>query len=153
MSSNSNLTPVKLWILILATITVVTLLVFTGIKLFSQNDNISIRKSPSSYTFASVACNVTFDAQSEQFSTDDKCWNVKGNNIAWFMICNSPKVGDMGRAVEVRAYFLQGKYTHMYAYDLWQKRMNYSLKDFAKDIADGRITKCMYQYPMSLPTK
>lgn len=69
------------------------------------------------------------------------------------MICNSPNVGDIGRAVEVRVYFMQGKYTHMYAYDLWQKRMNYTLKDFAKDIVDERITKCMYQYPMSLPTK
>ncbi len=153
MEPNTKLSLTKLWILILVTITVITLLVFMGITLFSKSSEISISNSTSSYTFTSAACNVTFDTLSEQITSDAKCWDVKGNNVAWFMICDSPKVGDMGRAVEVRAYFLQGKYTHLYAYDLWQKRMNYSLKDFAKDIADGRITKCMYQYPMNLPSK
>jgi len=153
MEQKNKLSPTRLWILILVTITVITLLVFTGIKMFGQSSSISISMSPYTYTFTSATCNVTFDAQSEQFSTDNKCWNVKGNNTLWFMICNSPNVGDIGRAVEVRVYFMQGKYTHMYAYDLWQKRMNYTLKDFAKDIVDERITKCMYQYPMSLPTK
>ena len=151
MEDNNKLTPTKLWILILVTITVFTLLVFTGIKLFKQNSNIAISSTPFSYTFTSAACNLTFDTQSEQITSDDKCWNVKGNDVAWFIICNSPNVGDIERALEVRVYFRQRKYTHMYAYDLWHKRMNYSLKDFAKDIADGRITKCMYQYPMSIP--
>ena len=66
------------------------------------------------------------------------------------MICNSPKIGDIGRAVEVRVFFLQGKYSHIYASNLMQNKMNYNLKDFSRDLKDNRITECLYQYPMRI---
>ncbi|OWV13271.1 hypothetical protein [Fibrobacter sp. UWB5] len=152
MEPNTKLTPTKLWILTLVTITVITLLVFTGIKLFGKS-SASINKNSSTYTFESDVCSVSFNPKSEQFTTSDKCWEPARNKAAWFMICNSPKVGDLGRAVEVRVFFFQGKYAYTYAFDLWHKKMDYKLKDFTKDIEDGRIKECMYQYPMNLPSK
>jgi hypothetical protein len=98
MEANTKLTPTKLWILILVTITVITLLVFTGIKLFGKS-SASINKNSSTYTFESDVCSVSFNPKSEQFTTSDKCWEPARNKAAWFMICNSPKVGDIGRAV------------------------------------------------------
>lgn len=150
MEQSNKLSPAKLWILILVTIIVVTLLVFMGIKLFSKSGYMSISTNPHIYSFVSDACAVSFNTKSEQFTMSDNCWDVKGSKFNWYMICNSPKVGDFGRAVEVRVFFRQEEYTHMYAHDLWKKEIKYSLKDFSKDIEEGRIRECMYQYPMKL---
>ena len=150
MNKDNKLTPAKIWILVLITITVITLLVFTGIKLFNNQSNISTNKSPHSYTFASDICNVSYNTQSEQFATDEKCWSTPSSKISWYMICNSPKIGDIGRAVEVRVFFLQGKYSHIYASNLMQNKMNYNLKNFSRDLKDNRITECLYQYPMRI---
>ena len=154
MNESNKLTPAKLWILILITTTVITLLVFTGIKLFNERSSISTNNSPHSYTFASNICNVSYDTQSELFVTDEKCWNTTpGSKVSWYMICNSPKIGDFRRAVEVRVFFFQGKYSHIYAFDLMNKKMNYNLKDFSSDLKDKRITECLYQYPMKIDNK
>jgi hypothetical protein len=112
-----------------------------------------VNNNPNVYNFVSDVCTVSFDTKSELFTTNEDCWNINGSEFSWYMICNSPNVGNLGRAIEVRVYFLQEKYSHMYAYDLMQKKMNYRLKDFSKDLSDGRITECLYQYPMKLPNK
>ncbi len=87
MNSNKNITPVKIWILILITITVITLLVFTGIKLFSKNNKMSVNNDPNIYNFVSDVCTVSFDTKSEQFATNKECWEVDGNKFSWYMTC------------------------------------------------------------------
>lgn len=150
MASNNKITPAQLWILTLATVTVITLLIFTGIKLFHKEKSISINNSPSSYNFISDICSISYDSESKIIQTDEKCWDIIGSNFAWYMICNSPKIGDFGRAIEVRLFFAQGKYSHIYAFDIANNKMKYTLDDFSKDIADKRITECLYQYPMKI---
>jgi hypothetical protein len=112
----------------------------------------SVNNEPNVYNFVSDVCTVSFDTKSEQFATNKDCWDVNGSKFSWYMICHPTKF-DLRQAVEVRVYFLQGEYSHIYAYNLAQKKMNYQLKDFSKDLSEGRITECLYQYPMKLANK